>query len=209
LTKQDIPQVISQKEKSLSELSVEEFSEKLASFQEALKLDKFKQIDPYEKLGLDKPSKNTTVDPALVTELTNKYHDVVNQMTSFGIPIPKETKMSEAEKAIAERVEKHAQAKFSEQKHDVLKIDPDFPVDVIEKLDISTDDKIVMMGAFREVAERNQAAINKLKGELDVANEQLKEVKMRSPAEEKKDVTGKDIVESKMKAYELVIPDGN
>jgi hypothetical protein len=204
LTKQEPPQTI-QQEKKLEELSVEEFSEKIASFQEALKLDKFKNIDIYEKLGLEKPSKNTDVDPKLAEDLTNKYNDIVGQMTKLGIEIPTQVKMSETERAIAERVEKHAQAKFSEQKQDVLKIDPDFPVDIIEKLKISTDDKIVMMSAFREVAERNQAAIKKVKTELDVVSSELKEVKMRAPAEEKKDRTGKEIVESKMKEWGLPI----
>lgn len=204
MAKIETPQTV-QPEKSLDELSKEEVSQKLASFKEIL--DKHKDIDVYELLGLEKPSKNSEVDPKLAEDLTNKYNDIVSQMREAGVPIPKEAKMSEAERAINERLEKQAKAKFMEQKTEVLKIDKDFPVDVIEKADTSIDDKVTLMAIAREVASRNAEAISKLQKELDTVSAELKDAKLRAPEEEKKEKTGEEILKSKMKQFGLELPE--
>lgn len=196
MAKQEIPQV----EKKLEELTKEEMVERLASFKEVLKQDKFKDIDLQSIFGVT--SKNTGVDPNLAQELINKYNDVVKQMNQLGIPVPKEVKMSEAERALAERIEKQAVAKFTEQRQEVLKLDPDFPIDIIDKLDVSTDDKIVLMSACRQVVQRNNEAIDKIRKELDNVNAQLKEVKMRAP-QEPKDTESAETVDKYLKEFGL------
>ena len=89
--------------------------------------------------------------------------------------------MSEADLIIVDRLEKISQAKFSEQKTDLLKSDKDFPIDVIEKLDIPIESRVTVMAAMKEVASRNTESTEKLQKEIDAKDAQLKDSKLSAP----------------------------
>ena len=195
--------------KPLTELTKEEVETKLAEFQEALKDKKFEGIDVYKAIGLERP---TQVDPdaeakkAKIEALTKTYDEAVDALKELGVdktPKPEASKMSEADKIIAERLEKQGQAKFTEQKSDLLKMDPDYPIEIIEKIDLPIEEKLVVMAAQKEITQRNIDSIKKIKDELDVVVKERDEVKMGAPAEEAKDKTGEEKVKEQMAKFGL------
>lgn len=199
------------KENPLLKLDPDEVKSKLAEFQEALKDEKFKGIDIYKAIGLEKP---VEVDPdaeakkVKIETLTKTYKESVDALKELGVdltPKPEESKMSEADKIINERIEKQGQAKFAEQKTDLLKLDPDYPIEVIEKLDLPIEEKLTVMAAQKEITQRNVDSIKKVKDELDVVVKERDEVKMGAPAKEKEDKTGKEKVDEQIAKFGLEV----
>ena len=197
------------KDNPLTKLSPEEVESKLAEFQEALKDEKFKGVDIYKAIGLERPVEVKPEDEAKKVEiesLTKTYKDSVDALKKLGVDIePKqESKMSEADKIINERLEKQGQAKFAEQKSDLLKIDPDYPIEVIEKLDLPIEEKLVVMATQKEITQRNVDAIKTIKGELDVVVKEREDIKMGAPAKDD-DKTGKDKVSEQAAKFGLKV----
>lgn len=193
MAKQEPPKVETDAEK-LSKLSADEMKSELAKFQEALKSDTFKDLNTYEAIGLEEPKpepskeeKDEATNKATIERLLPAYTKSREELIKAGYDLSeKETKMSDGEKEIHERLEKQALAKFAEQKSEVLKIDPDYPVKDIEDLPISTDDKVAIMTSQKAIAERNTEAVKKVQEELTKTSGELKEVKMSAPGEEDK-----------------------
>ena len=198
-------------ENPLTKLSPEEVESKLAQFQEALKDNKFKGIDIYKAIGLEKPVEVNPEDEAKkvkIESLTKTYNESIDALKELGVdltPKPEESKMSEADKIISERLEKQGQAKFAEQKSDLLKQDPDYPIEIIEKLKLPIEDKLVIMAAQKEITQRNVDAIKTVKDELDVVVKERDDIKIGAPAEEKGDKTGADIVKEQAAKFGLKV----
>ena len=210
--KQETPKTET-KDKKLSELSKEEMTSKLAEFQEALKSDTFKDIDQYKALGLERADK-TIIERDMKTQVKNEeaikrllpiFDKTKVELIEAGYEFKSETKMSEGEIKIHEEVEKLSLAKFAEQKAEVLKIDPDYPVKEIEDLKIPTGDKVAVMTVNKTIAERNVEAIAKGKKEFDTLTSELKEVKLAAPADPKKDVTGESIVNETLAKFGMKV----
>ena len=200
------PKTEAPKDKPLTELTPEEVETKLADFQEALKDKKFEGIDIYKAIGLEKPPEVNPDEEAKkvkIEDLTKTYNDTVNSLKELGVdltPKPEASKMSEADKEIAKKVEKQGQAKFAEQKSELLKIDEDYPIEEIENLDLPVEEKLVVMAVQKEITQRNIDAIKKIKDELDNVVREQSEVKMGAPAQEK---TGADKVKAAMAKFGL------
>lgn len=176
---------------------------KLEAFKEAYKSEEFKDIDLYKELGLEKPTvdEKVSMNKAVIESELPKYEQARAKLAEAGYKFEK-VAMSESEKLIHEKIEKQSQAKFSEQQTDILKIDKDFPVEAISKMSIPTEDKVTIMATMKEVAVRNQEAIDKLTKELDITNESLKEAKLAAPENpDKEDKTGEQAVASKLQEY--------
>lgn len=199
MAKQDPPKTkVEIDVESLSKMSAEELQGQLAKFKEVLSSDTFKdKVDVHEALGLEKPvgAPKEDINKDKINELLPKYEQMRADLTEAGYKF-EESKMSEAEKRAQERITKFAEAKFAEQKQDILKADKDFPVDLLEKADVDIDGKIALATAAKELVSRNSESIDKLKKELDNANSQLKEAKMMAPKPEAKDETGASKVKS-------------
>src|SRR3990172_1843489 len=197
--KQTIPDANLPATKELKDLTKEELSDKLSSFKEVLKNANFKDLDAYSLLGLDKPvpvKSDAEINQAKIAEIMPKFEALKTELVTAGYQFPTESKMSDGEKAILKKVEQQGVAKFAEQKQDLLKSDKDFPVDIIEKLEVPIEGKIAVMTAAREIVSRNSEAITTLKKELDVANAQIKEAKMMAPKEQEGDKTGAEKVKA-------------
>jgi hypothetical protein len=199
-TKIDPPATDSDKIVDFSKLDAKA---KLEAFIEATKAEDFKNIDLYEKLGLDKPvvDDKSSKNKAVIEEELPKFEASRSKLAEAGYKFEK-VAMSASEKLIHEKIEKQSSAKFEEQKTDILKIDEDFPVEDISKMSIPTEDKNTVMATLKGVAVRNSAALAKLRTELDTANSQLKEAKLASPENpDKKDQSGESIVSSKLEEF--------
>ena len=208
MTNQTPPEV-KNSEMDYSKLDMEGMKEHIAKFQEALKSDQFKEIDLAKSLGVKAPEapavnveeqrvKQETIDRVLPA-FTQAKEELITAGFSF-----KEAKMSEAEKDIYERLEQQAQAKFSEQKIELSKIDDDFDASIIESIDAPTEAKIQFAIAQRNVLSKNQEAVEKIKDELTKVTKELEEVKMSSPSEETKEpATGESIVSKSIAKFGL------
>ena len=220
MTKQETPEV--KKENPYLKLDETGIKTELAKFSEALKSDTAKNLDIADILGIKKSEtpKDVTTDstpkpkePSLDAEQIKRwtpiYENAKDALVEAGFKFeatePLTSKMSEAEKAVGERITKIATAKFSEQKTDLLKTDKDFPVEIIEKLDIPIEDKVIIMSSMKEVTSRNSEAVAKVQKELDVASKSLDETKILVPKPEEKNDGAKKVAElaSKMGAGAL------
>ena len=199
-------------ENPYTKLDVDGVKAELVKFQEALKSDANKDIDLAKELnikpdestsdsknkeGKDKDSKNEekpdepkpTIDVEAQKKWIGIYENSKEALLETGYKFetvePSTAKMSEAEKAIAERMDKISQAKFGEQKGEILKVDKDFPVEIIEKLGVSIEDQVTIMSAMKEVASRNTEAVQKVQKELDEKAEIIKDAKFKAPEEAK------------------------
>jgi len=210
--KQETPKT-NETAKKLTDLSKEEMISKLAEFQEALKDPTFKDIDARKALGFE-PADITVIEKELKTKVKNeeaikRLLPILDQtkveLVEAGYEFSSETKMSDGEKKIHAEVEKLSLAKFAEQKAEVLKIDPDYPVKEIEDLQIPTGDKVAVMTVNKAIAERNVEAVTKGKKEFDALTSELKEVKLAAPAEPKKDATGESVVNATLAKFGMKV----
>lgn len=212
MTKQE-PPITKDTTKKLADISVEDMTSKLAEIQEALLNNPtFKDIDQYKALGLTKPEdkpKEKENKKQINQEAIDRLLPILDktrvELTEAGYEFPTVSKMSEGEKALHEKLEVIAVAKFAEQKSDILKIDPDYPVKEIEDLKIPTESKIAVMNASKEIAERNVEAVKKVKSELDTTVTELKEVKLSSPKEEETDSTGESKVNEQLAKFGMKV----
>ncbi len=161
-------------------LSQEKFDEQLALFKETLE-DK----DIYTLFGLEKaPSKeeqDLNVKNSEIVDLLNK--SLNGDKTDK--PLDDNPRMTTLEKT-----------KFSEQSVDILSIDADFPVDLIQNLEVPWSAKVTIMSAMKNVANRNVQAIEKIKTEFG-AKSTNPDVKLDTPEggmDNKSAISGKDIV---------------
>lgn len=210
MTKQE-PPITKEDTKKLADLNVEEMTSKLAEIQEALLNNPtFEKIDQYKALGLTKPEEKKDENKKQINqEAIDRLLPILDktrvELTEAGYEFPTVSKMSEGEKALHEKLEVIAVAKFAEQKSDILKIDPDYPVKEIEDLKIPTESKIAVMNASKEIAERNVEAVKKVKSELDTTVTELKEVKLSSPKEPEKDSTGESKVNEQLAKFGMKV----
>lgn len=210
MTKQE-PPITKEETKKLADLTVEDMTSKLAEIQEALLNNPtFKDIDQYKALGLTKPEeKKEETKKQINQEAIDRLLPILDktrvELTEAGYEFPTVSKMSDGEKALHEKLEVIAVAKFAEQKADILKIDPDYPVKEIEDLNISTESKISVMTANKAIAERNVDAVKKVKSELDTTVTELKEVKLSSPKEPEKDSTGESKVNEQLAKFGMKV----
>jgi hypothetical protein len=176
--------------------------EKITAFKEALKSDDLKNVDLYDTLGLDKPAVETpSMNKEVIEKLLPEYESTRAKLAEAGYKF-EEAKMSAVEQKFADKIEKQSQAKFAEQRTDILKIDADFPVDSVANMSIPTEDKVTVMATMREIAVRNQESVSGLKTELDTATAELKEAKLAAPDTDKTDErAGEDIVNAKFSQY--------
>lgn len=209
MAKQTTPETII--ENPYTKLDVDGVKAELAKFKEALKSDANKDIDLAKEFDIkskedtsDSKNKEDTKDsknedkpedvkPTIDVEAQKKwvgiYENAKEALTETGYKFetvePSTAKMSEAEKAIEERMDKISLAKFGEQKGEILKVDKDFPVEIIEKLGVSIEDQVTIMSAMKEVASRNTEAVKKVQKELDEKAEIIKDAKFKAPEEAK------------------------
>ena len=74
---------------------------------------------------------------------------------------------------------------MSAKTQEVLKLDPDFPVDVVKEANIPTADKVSLMSAMTTVAARQSEAINRVKSEVASQEKESEETaKFSAPTEE-------------------------
>ncbi len=208
MAKQSTPETI---DNPYTKLDVDGVKTEIAKFKEALKSDAFKDIDLAKELEVKakevtsdsknktdtkdsknevKPDKKPEIDVVAQKKWVGIYENAKEALTDTGYKFetvePSTAKMSEAEKAIAERMDKISKAKFGEQKAEILKVDKDFPVEIIEKLDgVSIEDQVTIMSAMKEVASRNTDAVKKVQKELDEKAEIIKDAKFKAPEEAK------------------------
>ncbi len=104
-------------------------------------------------------------------EITSKQSESVQQ--------------SPAEKQVYAELEKLHSSSLSAKTAEVLKIDPDFPVDVVKEANIPTADKVSLMSAMTTVAARQVEAINRVKSEVASQETETEETaKFSAPTEE-------------------------
>lgn len=90
-----------------------------------------------------------------------------------------------AEKKVYAELEKLHSSQLSAKVTEVLKIDPDFPVDVVKEANIPTADKVSLMSAMTTVAARQVEAINRVKSEVTAQEKESEETaKFSTPTEE-------------------------
>ena len=201
------------KDNPFAKLDAEGLKNTLAQFQEALKGDAGKDIDLAKTLGIETkapdtpvPSKNEAAIRKWIPIFENAKEALTDAGYKFDITEPKTAKMSEAEKAVNERLETLAQAKFSELNSEILKIDKDFPVEIVSKLSTPTEHKVLILSAFKEVASRNQDAVLKVQKELDTAKKQIEDnAKFSTPGKEKEQ-TGSEKVDQYMAKMGMTVP---
>ncbi len=222
MTKQEPPATT--KDNPYSKLDTDGLKKELAKFSEALKSDVAKDIDILKELKIDAPKldpdpkaniKNEApksekkLDTDAIKSWTPIYENAKEALLEAGFKFekaePETSKMSEANQLVEKRITKIATAKFSEQKTGLLKVDKDFPVEIIEKLDIPVEDRVTIMASMNEVVSRNSEAVAKVQKELDVASKSLEEAQIHVPKlEEKKDGANRIAeIASKMGASEL------
>ena len=208
MTKQSTPETV---DNPYTKLDVDGVKVEIAKFKEALKSDALKDIDLAKELEVKpkdtsdsknkegtkdsknedpKPDPKPEIDVVAQKKWVGIYENAKEALTDTGYKFetvePSTAKMSEAEKAIAERMDKISEAKFGEQKGEILKVDKDFPVEIIEKLEsIPIEEKVLIMSAMKEVASRNTEAVKKVQKELDEKAEIIKDAKFKAPEEAK------------------------
>ena len=90
-----------------------------------------------------------------------------------------------AEKQVYAELEKLHASSLSAKTQEVLKLDPDFPVDVVKEANIPTADKVSLMSAMTTVAARQSEAINRVKSEVASQEKESEETaKFSAPTEE-------------------------
>ncbi len=213
MTKIEPPKTES-KDNEYSKLDAVEMKSKLAELQEALKSDTFKDIDARKALGFEPADIKITektieksVNDEAIKRLLPILEETRAELLKAGYEFPSDTKMSEGEKQLHTKLEQLALAKFGESKAEVLKVDPDYPVKDIEDLKIPTEAKISVMAVNKGIAERNVEAVSKIKKEFDATQAELKEVKLSSPAEPKKDATGTSKVNEALAKFGMKVED--
>ena len=190
-------------------------TELIAKFQEALQSDAGKEYDIVKEFKLTavpdkiKPDTTTSTEDQAAKDLEQKkwisiYENAHEALKDTGYKFentePQTSKMSEAQVAVNERIEKIAEVKFMEAKSSVLAADKDFPVEILDKLTgMQTEDKALVMAAFKEVADRTVETTKKLQEELTTATTKLEDPKFSSP-KETGPKTGKEKVEA-MRAH--------
>lgn len=91
-----------------------------------------------------------------------------------------------AEKKVYVELEKLHTSQLSAKTQEVLKVDPDFPVDVVKEANIPTADKVSLMSAMTSVAARQAEAIDRVKSEVKAQeNDEQETAKFSAPTEEK------------------------
>ena len=172
---------------------------KLEVFKEALKGDDLKDTNLIKELDIKLPEpkapEKISKNEEEIKRLLDVHEKTRDQLLELGHKFEeKKTKMSEAETIIYDKIEKNSQANLSEAIDALVKIDPDSPHEIVSKMSIPTEEKVIVAKAFKEMATRNQEAVKKIKDELDTAASELKDAKLSAPKKEE-DKTGKDIVD--------------
>jgi len=154
-------------------LNLPELEEKITLFSEALAAEKVQgKIDLYTAFSLEKPTAQTEEEKAAFAEGQKALQTLKAIQELAGVKslngAPHEP--TEVEKRLIADQEKLASAAFSDASANITSIAPDFPVEIIAKLPISTSDKVTVMSAMRSVAQNGVDAVNKIKKELDSKN---------------------------------------
>ena len=177
-------------------------TELIAKFQEALKTDAAKDYDFNKEFNVTAVPDSVTTPTADATPKipetpsTNEVevkkwigiyenaHEALKEAGYNFKEAPQTSKMSEAEQAVKERLDKIAEIKYVETKNSVLETDKDFPVEIVDKLSgLAPEDKALVMAAFKEVAVRGTESIKKLQTELTTATTKLEDPKFSTPVE--------------------------
>jgi len=184
MAKQEIPEQVV----DFSKLTTEE---KLAAFKEALSQDEsFKNIDLAKELGIKAPEQvdETQVkNQEIIKETLPLYEEIRAKLAQAGYKF-EESKMSEAELKVREITEKQSRAMFADASEAITNVDKDFPVEVIAKLSIPTEDKVIIAQAMKTVAVRNSEAVEKVQKELDAATAELKDARLGAPKPEDSEI---------------------
>lgn len=177
-------------------------SAKLEAFKEALKTDDtLKTLDLVKEFDIKLPDP-TPVDKAVknqeeIQSKLQEYEKTRGELAELGHKFETQSQMSESEKIIYDKVEKNSQVNLSEAIDDLVKLDADSPHEIISKMSIPTEEKVIVAKAFKEMASRNSEAVKKIKDELDTAAAELKDAKLSAP-QKVEDKTGKDKVDEQM-----------
>ena len=184
-------------------------SAKLEMFKEALKGDEFKDVDLVKELSITIPEpqviEKAVQNKEAIEKLLKVNDETRGELRELGHKFQTESKMSDIEIKITERQEKQSKAMLSERITELEELDSDFPSEIVNNMDIPTEDKLIVALAMKEVAVRNSEAIKKIKTELDTASAELKDAKLAAP-ETVVDKSGADIVDSKMSEIGLETP---
>jgi hypothetical protein len=207
--KQDIPEAKEQEGNTYLNMNSEELSTQLTQIKEALGSEAGKDINAVDLLGLEVPeveSKNT-IDSEEVARLQSVIKFATEKLEANGITqdAPVVSKMSEVEAQLAEKQEKLATAKFSEQITELTSLDEHLDVDLVKSLNMSTEDKVAVAAVVKHIATQYTNSISKLSSELESANKQAESLaKFKAPEVERS--SGEDLVASKMSEFGLDTP---
>jgi len=209
--KQDIPEAKEQEGNTYLNMNSEELSTQLTQIKEALGSEAGKDINAVDLLGLEVPevvteSKNT-IDGEEVARLQSVIKFATEKLEANGITqdAPVVSKMSEVEAQLAEKQEKLATAKFSEQITELTSLDEHLDVDLVKSLNMSTEDKVAVAAVVKHIATQYTNSISKLSSELESANKQAESLaKFKAPEVERS--SGEDLVASKMSEFGLDTP---
>lgn len=207
--KQDIPEAKEQEGNTYLNMNSEELSTQLTQIKEALGSEAGKDINAVDLLGLEVPeveSKNT-IDGEEVARLQSVIKFATEKLEANGITqdAPVVSKMSEVEAQLAEKQEKLATAKFSEQITELTSLDEHLDVDLVKSLNMSTEDKVAVAAVVKHIATQYTNSISKLSSELESANKQAESLaKFKAPEVERS--SGEDLVASKMSEFGLDKP---
>lgn len=183
---------------------------KLQMFKEVTQTDEFKKekIDLAKELSIEAPKPEPVVDIAVknaeaIEKKLKEHEKTRSELLELGHKFDTSAKLSEAEQIIYDKIEKNSQAKLSESVTELIKLDADFPSEeILSKMSISTEDKLVVAAGYKEMIVRNSEAVLKIKKELDGATSELKDAKLASPTEEE-DKSGEERVSAMMEKLEI------
>lgn len=156
----------------------DELASQLVQIKEALASEAGKGINAADLLGLSLEipiveSKNK-IDAEEVARLQEVIKFSTEKLNNAGISTdaPIVSKMSEVEKQLADKQEKMAKAKFSEQITELKQLDSNIDVELIKSLNMETEDKVIVASLVKTIAQPYLAAQSKLSAELESAQEQ-------------------------------------
>ena len=179
-TKTDSPKV----ENKYLDLEKDDLTNEAALIKEALVASK---ADLHTVFGLEQAEVKVDNSDAIKT-LTQIHIATGKKIEELGGEITSKQSSVEqtpAEKQVYAELEKLHASSLSAKTQEVLKLDPDFPVDVVKEANIPTADKVSLMSAMTTVAARQSEAINRVKSEVASQEKESEETaKFSAPTEE-------------------------
>ena len=145
------------------------------------------KVDLHSAFGLEKTEVQVdNTEPIAAAQIIHiatgkKIEELGGEITSKQSSV----EQTPAEKQVYAELEKLHASSLSAKTQEVLKLDPDFPVDVVKEANIPTADKVSLMSAMTTVAARQSEAINRVKSEVASQEKESEETaKFSAPTEE-------------------------